>query len=1108
MPFQNNPVLKFLLSGMMPVLAALMQWQLWPILAPKTWIFFYPAVFFSSVVGGLVGGTMATCFAALLGVRFFMNPPLTSALDDVNNQISLFIFVGMGILFSLTFEYSNRTTKALQRHTENELEVGEIRLQHALKAANAGIWEWNTATDQLIWTDSLWRLLGLEPGSSRASYEGWLNTVHMDDRATVHDATQYAIENQTELNLEWRLAQLIDGKQRWLMSRGHPDPNNKGTQQIYRGIVIDITDRKLIDQELRESEKRIRLATETTGVGIWEWDVINNKIRWDSQMFRIYGVAPSSDGFVPYSTWSECVLPEELPQQEEIMNETIRRRGQNFREFQILRVNDRACRHIQAVETVRTNLDGQVEWVVGTNLDITDRRLSEEALRASERRWQFALEGSHQGVWDYDIAMGKVFFSAHWKAMLGYSDQQISDRLEEWSERVHPDDLAKIMETLNKHYRSEIPFYETEHRLRNRNGDYIWTRSRGMVISRSSTGEPLRMIGTQSDISEYRQLLDKLRDAENLARSIMDSLDMAIAVLDEQGTIIHINRFWEQLTEDKAENWAVQQSVGQNYYAGLRKLENIPDASLVLEELLAMSSGETPWFYREYTCEMDNITHWFKMEALPLLGTVSGLVTLHTDITKSKRIQLKLKEKERLLADAQAVAHVGSWMLDLKTGQLSWSDETFLLYGLSPETDITPGLEQFPALLHPEDRIAMQTWCEDCIAGKQPSGLEFRTCAINGQHRWLLGLGKLEMGSNGEPMRMIGTVQDITQQKLTEVVIKNNAASTQAILDTVVDGIITIDKSGLIKTFNPAAERIFGYEADEVIGRNIKMIMPEPFKSQHDGFLENYLTGGPAKIIGIGRIVVGLRKNGTTFPLDLAISETKLDEETLFTGIVRDITDRELANEKLKAAFSEKEVLLKEVYHRVKNNLQVVSSLINLQARNVENVEALSLLKQSADRIKAMALLHEKLYLSKDLAKIDFNDYVTSLVESLLNSFGTQRNQIQIKIDIQEVFLDLDTAIPCGLIINELLSNALKHAFPQGQQGVIEINFRQEQHELKLVFFDNGIGLPDGLDVKKCKSLGLQLVSRLTMDQLRGRLSLDLSKGACFSIQFLSDRSN
>jgi PAS domain S-box-containing protein len=1231
MPFQSNPRLKLLLSALIPILAACIQWQFWPILAPKTWILFYPAVFFSSAIGGLLGGMVATCLAALFGVYFFIDPLFTWVIGDADNQISLFIFVGMGLLFSLTFEYFHKTDKELQRHTDLELQVGQIRLKQALDAVDAGIWEWNTATNQLMWTDRMWRLLGLEPGSCEASYDLWLSTVHLDDRATVQDATQYAIENQSELNLEWRSAELIDGEQHWFLSRGQPDFKNTGKLQIYRGIVIDITERKqvesalqtsdnrfrafmdnspsiawikdedgchvylsqsyeqrfgvsleawsgktdfdlwppdmaqkfrdndlqvlrdgqprqffeetrdadgttsywlntrflikdgdensyiagsgiditelkLADQHLRDSESRIRLATEATGVGIWEWNVIRNIIRWDAQMFRIYGVVPSTDGLVPYSTWSGSVLPEELQRQEQLMHETILNRGQNSREFRILRANDGACRHIHAVETVRTNAEGEVEWVVGTNLDITERKQSEEALRASELRWQFALEGSHQGAWDYDLATEKVFFSNHWKSMLGYTAEQISDRLEEWSERVHPDDRGDVMETLNQHYRGETPFYESEHRLRNRHGDYIWTRSRGMVIRRTSSGEPLRIIGTQSDISEYRQLLDKLRDAENLARSIMDSLDIAIAVLDEHGNVIHINRIWKQLADKMSENWAIQQSVGQNYFASLRKLETISDAGYMLEALLAMRSGESFWFSREYACVINNIEHWFRMDALPLLGTVSGLVTLHTDITTSKSIQLKLEEKERLLADSQTVAHVGSWMLDLKTGQLTWSEETFRLYGLSSETAMAPGMEQFLELLHPSDRSLMQTWCEDCIAGKQPPKLDFRTRLINGEHRWLQGFGKLETDSNGEPLCMIGTVQDITHQKLAEVSIKDSAARIQSILDTVVDGIITIDKAGTIKTFNPAAELIFGYGSDEVIGSNIKMIMPEPFRSQHDCYLANYLAGGPARIIGIGRVVEGLRKNGTTFPLDLAVSETKLDEELIFTGIVRDITEREVAHAKLKDALIQKEVLLKEVYHRVKNNLQVVSSLINLQARNVKNEEALNLLNQSADRIKAMALLHEKLYQSKDLAKIDFKDYVGSLIESLLISFGIKTNQIKINSTINDVFLDLDTAIPCGLIINELLSNALKHAFPQDQPGIIEINFTREQNEFNLVISDNGIGFPDDLDIQKCKSLGLQLVTRLSKDQLRGRLSIEQNPGATFMIHFSRDQ--
>jgi PAS domain S-box-containing protein len=219
-------------------------------------------------------------------------------------------------------------------------------------------------------------------------------------------------------------------------------------------------------------------------------------------------------------------------------------------------------------------------------------------------------------------------------------------------------------------------------------------------------------------------------------------------------------------------------------------------------------------------------------------------------------------------------------------------------------------------------------------------------------------------------------------------------------------------------------------------------------------------------------------------------------------GTNLDITEITKARNNLQASFNEKEVLLKEVYHRVKNNLQVVSSLINLQARNVKNDEALNLLKQSADRIKAMALIHEKLYQSNDLAKIDFNEYIVNLTDSLLYSFGVPKGLIKITLDINDIVLDIDRAIPCGLIVNELISNALKHAFPKGQHGDINIHFTHDNNEYNLLHSDNGIGLPDGFNIKTCKSLGLQLVSGLVVNQLNGKINIAQSKGASFTIHF------
>ena len=212
--------------------------------------------------------------------------------------------------------------------------------------------------------------------------------------------------------------------------------------------------------------------------------------------------------------------------------------------------------------------------------------------------------------------------------------------------------------------------------------------------------------------------------------------------------------------------------------------------------------------------------------------------------------------------------------------------------------------------------------------------------------------------------------------------------------------------------------------------------------------------------------------------------------------------ERKQAEEQIKASLQEKEVLLKEIHHRVKNNLQIISSLLNLQAEYLKDNQALEVFKDSQNRIESMALIHEKLYQSQDLARINFVDYIQDLVTNLFYSYNVNSSDITLKMNVEEVFLVIDAAIPCGLIINELISNSLKYAFPQRELGEICIDFYSREVNLyTLSISDNGVGFAQDFDFHNTESLGLRLVKGLTY-QLKGNIDFSSNQGVEYKIIF------
>ena len=320
------------------------------------------------------------------------------------------------------------------------------------------------------------------------------------------------------------------------------------------------------------------------------------------------------------------------------------------------------------------------------------------------------------------------------------------------------------------------------------------------------------------------------------------------------------------------------------------------------------------------------------------------------------------------------------------------------------------------------------------------------------------------------------------------------------VIDSSLDGIIVIDKKGVVLSFSAGAELMLGYRADEVKGRNVSMLVPDPHRERHDDYLRAYLEGGEGGIIGKSRDFTISRKDGRELPINLRVTEMNTGGDPNFIGVIHDISERVEYEQQLTRSLREKETLLKEIHHRVKNNLLVVSSILEMQEEEGEDSEINRVLRVSQDRIRSMALIHEKLYRSDTLAEVDFAGYLEQLVERLVFSYSVNRDGIDVVVEAEPLQLNVETATPLGLIVNELVTNSLKHAFAAGDSGEVRVRFYQSgDGAYTLSVSDNGRGLPQNFEIDHAESLGLQIVSLLTR-QLDAKLAFERGQGVTASL--------
>lgn len=304
----------------------------------------------------------------------------------------------------------------------------------------------------------------------------------------------------------------------------------------------------------------------------------------------------------------------------------------------------------------------------------------------------------------------------------------------------------------------------------------------------------------------------------------------------------------------------------------------------------------------------------------------------------------------------------------------------------------------------------------------------------------------------------------------------------------------------IIEDANYAACTMHGYDREELIGKPITFLdAPDSAQKVPDRI----------KLIKEGKIVTfevdHVRKDGSTFPVEVSTHLIYLDGKPYIQAIDRDITARKVAEQKIRTALEEKEILLRELHHRVKNNMQLIISLLRLESDHTDERDPAELFRESCDRIRAMSLVHERLYMAKDMANVDIREYIRDLASNIFRSYviDTNRIRIDIKVDVREQAITLDTAMPCGLLINELITNCVKHAFPDSRTGMVRVSLQElDPESVQLTVSDDGIGLPVGFNPSGTKSLGMQLIRILAETQLSGNLTIESHNGTVFKVTF------
>jgi PAS domain S-box-containing protein len=743
-------------------------------------------------------------------------------------------------------------------------------------------------------------------------------------------------------------------------------------------------------------------------------------------------------------------------------------------------------------DIVRVVLEGdEVTKLRGIMLDVTDRKQAEDALQQSDADLKLALEGSGLGLWKWNIITGEVSWSDRCKAIYGLPpDAAIS--YERFQAAVHPDDWERVLAALSQAVQIGTD-YEIEKRILWPDGSVRWTASRGRVFC-DAEGRRLRMAGVTMDITERKQAEEALRESEQRYKEIFDITSNCIFLLDATPD----GRF-----KFAGFNPAEEKAVGIKNVEALGKFveEVVPEqlARQVTANYRRCVAARTVIDYDE-ELELAIGRRSFHTTLIPLFdpaGRVHRLVGVAQDITERKQVEEALRQSEEPLRSILDNTAAVVFMLDPQNRYIFVNRQWEKLFHRTREEVRGKSLHD---VWPKEFADAFVKTNQAVLEAHTPMEQEELAPQDDGIHSYI-SLKFPLCDLQGTLYAVCGIATDITERKRAEEALRRSEAMllrAQAIGHI---GSWTYDVAEGVFIGSEEGYRMCGWGPGPHRGEELLAIIHPEDLSHMQAAWQATLAGAPYQIEH--RMVV---RGQVRWVNVRAEPETDAGGKVIrVTGVTQDITERMRGEEALRDSLREKEALLKEVHHRVKNNLQLITSLLSLQASRIKDPAAREWFAESRNRVRAMSLVHENLYQAGNFVGISMAAHLPRLCSHLSRAYGLEGRQIQVVTSIADVCLDIDRAVPCGLIVNELVSNALKHAFPNGRAGQVRVNLdRPSADQAVLVVADDGVGLPSHLDIGRANSLGLQLVDDLT-HQLHGTLAVSRDGGTTFTVTFNAD---